>query len=345
MKKLTAGIFTVLMGLVSVNAADAAVASKGYVDKLTGDVATAFGPGTGVVAGSANLSQAANELSEAIGNMQSSTYINTLETGEKTLTGAVNDLDSRVTANTGHIGSATFNEENLKFVKSAPDLTVAIKELDEAVTAASGDLDGLGELASKDTVATALIDDSAVTTDKIADGAVATQDLADSAVTSAKIADGTVATLDLADDAVTSAKIADNSVSSEKLTASVRTTISDLQKAVSETAPEGILSKAKAYSDEKDGEQTTAITNAYEAADTATLNSAKAYTNEQIGALDLQAISRVPAACGTADNYCVLTTNGTKFVWEVIVREDTTLTEGDKGLYGDYPATESTVTQ
>ncbi|MBR3930777.1 MAG: hypothetical protein IKJ62_04335 [Alphaproteobacteria bacterium] len=32
MKKLTAGIFTVLMGLVSVNAADAAVASKAYVD-------------------------------------------------------------------------------------------------------------------------------------------------------------------------------------------------------------------------------------------------------------------------------------------------------------------------
>lgn len=34
MKKLTAGIFTVLMGLVSVNAADAAVASKGYVDAV-----------------------------------------------------------------------------------------------------------------------------------------------------------------------------------------------------------------------------------------------------------------------------------------------------------------------
>lgn len=347
MKKLTAGIFTVLMGLVSVNAADAAVASKGYVDKLTGDVATAFGPGTGVVAGSANLSQAANELSEAIGNMQSSTYINTLETGEKTLTGAVNDLDSRVTANTTHIGSATFNEENLKFVKDAADLTVAIKELDEAVTAASGDLDGLGELASKDTVSTDLIDDSAVT--------------------SAKIEDGAVATLDLADKAVTTDKIADNSVSSEKLTANVRTTISDLQKAVSETAPEGILSKAKAYSDEKDEAQTTAITTAYQAADATTLNSAndytdveiakinnadtgilkqaKEYTNDQIDALDLQAISRVPAACGTAGNYCVLTTNGTKFVWEVIVREDTTLGEGDDGFYGDYPVTEPAVTQ
>lgn len=37
MKKLTAGIFTVLMGLVTVNAAEAAVASKGYVDAKVGD--------------------------------------------------------------------------------------------------------------------------------------------------------------------------------------------------------------------------------------------------------------------------------------------------------------------
>lgn len=39
MKKLTAGIFTVLMGLVSVNAADAAVASKGYVDEVAKNAA------------------------------------------------------------------------------------------------------------------------------------------------------------------------------------------------------------------------------------------------------------------------------------------------------------------
>lgn len=37
MKKLTAGIFSVLMGLVSVNAAEAAVASKGYVDAKIGE--------------------------------------------------------------------------------------------------------------------------------------------------------------------------------------------------------------------------------------------------------------------------------------------------------------------
>ncbi|MBQ2845421.1 MAG: hypothetical protein IJE79_05380 [Alphaproteobacteria bacterium] len=267
MKKLTAGIFTVLMGLVSVNAADAAVASKGYVDKLTGDVATAFGPGTGVVAGSANLSQAANELSEAIGNMQSSTYINTLETEEKTLTGAVNDLDSRVTTNTGHIGSATFNEENLKIVKNAADLTVAIKELDEAVTAASGDLNGLGDLASEDTVSTGLIDNSAVTTDKIADSAVTTDKIADSAVTTDKIAD--------------------NSVSSQQLTAEVRTTIGELI--------------------------------------TATQN--------------LKAIATVPALCSNPANYCVLTTNGSTFIWEVIARD----TEETVGTGEGYTQTGVTV--
>ena len=43
MKKLTAGIFTVLLGLVSVNAADAAVASKGYVLQEVGKVNTTIG--------------------------------------------------------------------------------------------------------------------------------------------------------------------------------------------------------------------------------------------------------------------------------------------------------------
>ena len=42
MKKLTAGIFTVLMGLVTVNAAEAAVASKGYVDEKVGGATTSI---------------------------------------------------------------------------------------------------------------------------------------------------------------------------------------------------------------------------------------------------------------------------------------------------------------
>lgn len=41
MKKLTAGIFTVLLGIVSVSAADAAITSKKYVDDLVGTKADA----------------------------------------------------------------------------------------------------------------------------------------------------------------------------------------------------------------------------------------------------------------------------------------------------------------
>ncbi len=56
-------------------------------------------------------------------------------------------------------------------------------------------------------IATGMLADGAVTTEKIADKAVATVDLADSAVTSVKIADKTVATGDLADGAVTPVKL------------------------------------------------------------------------------------------------------------------------------------------
>ena len=76
MKKLTAGIFTVLLGLVTVNAADAAVASKGYViqevKKVTDTIGT-VAEGKTVVglieeaksAASTDASEALDEYSEA----------------------------------------------------------------------------------------------------------------------------------------------------------------------------------------------------------------------------------------------------------------------------------------
>ena len=42
MKKLTAGIFSILLGMVAVNSADAAVASKGYVDSKVGENTTSI---------------------------------------------------------------------------------------------------------------------------------------------------------------------------------------------------------------------------------------------------------------------------------------------------------------
>ena len=81
MNKLTAGIFTVLMGLVSVNAADAAVASKGYVDTKVGTNTTAIETLTQTVTN--NKTAAENALA-----------------GEKSAREAADSaLDTRVTAN------------------------------------------------------------------------------------------------------------------------------------------------------------------------------------------------------------------------------------------------------
>ena len=58
-----------------------------------------------------------------------------------------------------------------------------------------------------DTITTAMIQDGAITSDKIATGGVATVDMADGSVTSLKIANGGIATVDIADSAVTPQKL------------------------------------------------------------------------------------------------------------------------------------------
>lgn len=68
------------------------------------------------------------------------------------------------------------------------------------------------------TVATAQIEDSAVTTAKIADTAITTAKLADTAVTTAKITDANITTAKIADTAVTTAKIADTAITNAKIT-------------------------------------------------------------------------------------------------------------------------------
>ena len=50
------------------------------------------------------------------------------------------------------------------------------------------------------------------------------------------------------------------------------------------------------------------------------LAQAKSYTNAEITALNLNELSRVPAECAEASKWCVLTSNGTNYYWEVIVR-------------------------
>lgn len=77
-------------------------------------------------------------------------------------------------------------------------------------------------------IRTSNIQNNAITSPKIRDGAVKTQDIANNAVTTSKIANGAVGTNDLADDAVTSDKIEDGSVTAADL--SLNTTGSEAEK-------------------------------------------------------------------------------------------------------------------
>lgn len=76
MKKLTAGIFSVLVGLVASNAADAAVASKGYVDKVAGANTTAI-----------------SELSETV-TANKTAAESALSTYSETTNKAISDMDT-----------------------------------------------------------------------------------------------------------------------------------------------------------------------------------------------------------------------------------------------------------
>jgi hypothetical protein len=65
---------------------------------------------------------------------------------------------------------------------------------------------------ANDGIATAMLQNNSVTTDKIVDGTISTNDLANNSVTSTKIADGTIAATDLSDNSVTSAKVVDGTL-------------------------------------------------------------------------------------------------------------------------------------
>lgn len=95
MKKLTAGIFTVLMGLVSVNAADAAVASKGYVDAKVGANTTLIENLSTTVTNNQNTNTEAIAAAKKAGD-DAAAALEAYKTSNDT---AVSGLDTRVTAN------------------------------------------------------------------------------------------------------------------------------------------------------------------------------------------------------------------------------------------------------
>ena len=341
MKKLTAGIFTVLMGLVSVNAADAAVASKGYVDKVVGENTTKITTLTGTVE---ENKEAADATAQALTEHKSAyaAKVTDLENADKA-------LSDRITANAGAIdtllgtgsggdGSGTFGQLS----EDVSNLKTTVGNADSGLVKKVGSLE---TLVGETSVATQISD---ALTAKVGAETVATQ--INTAVNSLKTteikanADAIKANTD-AINALTGENgeittlqglVGETSVASQIDTAvnSLKTTEikanADAIKANTDaigalTGTDGAITKNTAAITTLNGDGEGSVNQKIETA---------------IDGLDLQAISKVPAACKDANHYCVLTTNGQKFVWEIIVRDDTNLEETETGLYG-----EKTITQ
>lgn len=100
------------------------------------------------------------------------------------------------------------------------------KAVATAISEISTNVEGLGDLAHKDTIDSAgLLGAGVVTTDKLAADAVTNAKLADDAVQAANIATGAVGADAIAANAVTTAKIADGNVTKAKLASDVQTTL------------------------------------------------------------------------------------------------------------------------
>ena len=227
MKKLTAGIFATLLAVVSVGAAHAEIASKGYVDQQVGTKADAATVTSlqGTVTGHTSQIGTINDTIGGYGNIvthnasefatsaqgtkadtavQPADITNVERTTNKTTTLSAESTDAQYpsakavwdtiqTETTGIASDAdvTALKGRVDTLETASKTHATKTELTDGLAAKANTAD-LGALATLDAVGSA----------QITDGAVATTDIADKAVTEAKLSDTVNASLDLADSAL-----------------------------------------------------------------------------------------------------------------------------------------------
>lgn len=140
MKKLTAGIFSILLGMVAVNSADAFVASKGYVDEKVGANATSIETLTQTVA--ANKTAAEKLVSDYKTENDAKVAKNASDI--TTLTGLVGDNAGAIAAQTQALATEKTAREDADKAISEKIGTVAegktvVGMISEAQTAATYD--------------------------------------------------------------------------------------------------------------------------------------------------------------------------------------------------------------
>ena len=228
MKKLTAGIFATLLAVVSVGAAHAEIASKGYVDQQVGTKADAATVSSlqGTVSGHTTQIGTINDTIGGYGDIvtHEASEFATSAQGAKADTAVQPAAIANVerTTNKTTTLSAESTDAQYPSAKAVYDTIQAetsdiassgeLSALQGRVTTAEGEIDtlqtdmagkantaDLGDLATLDAVGSA----------QITDGSVATGDIADKAVTEAKLSDTVNASLDKADTALQATDLAD----------------------------------------------------------------------------------------------------------------------------------------
>ena len=326
MKKLTAGILTVMLGIVSANSADAAVASKLYVDSKA-DAAAAAAQSAAESTAASELADAKSELEGKINTKVAQSDYNTkigeLENADTNLQGQIDALtgtegvakqiadavkveeDARKLADQGLQASIdAINNGDTGILKSAKDYT------DQKVAADVSELgtevsDILGEGFSKESTVASQLGAVKAT----ADGAV--QDVTTGTTNGTINVDGTdVPVQGLGSAAYTSADAYDLKGSAS----AVRQAFEEFQS--------GPVSLINTRLDTLEGDVSAAGSVAYavNAGKIQAIAEAKSDAASQISNLNLNELSRVPAECGVAGKYCVLTSDGTNYLWEVIER-------------------------
>ncbi len=323
MKKLTAGIFTVLMGLVSVNAADAAVASKGYVDAVVKTKANSADVYTKDEADEL-LEQKAPKattlagygITDAYTKEQVDKTFETIANVQLKVQGVIDSLGS--SGGEGGEGATGLQATVLKNQQDIVDLKSTTTQQGNKITALETLTGETGQIAQN--ITKALTDANAYTDQKVdaltgEDGAItALQDLVGETSVASQI-DTKINALDL-----------DNTYeikgAAEAAQQAAEAKVTELANGQVQANTDAIT----AINNEETGILAQATEVATTKANTAEANAvagAKTYTDAKVDGLNLQDIARIPAACSDANNYCTLTTNGTQFVWEVIARDET----------------------
>lgn len=330
MKKLTAGIFTVLMGLVSVNAADAAVASKGYVDAVVKTKANSADVYTKDEANSL-LEQKAGKATTLAGYGITDAYTKeevdeTFETIENVKTKVQAVIDSLGSSGgEGGEGATGLQGTVLKNQQDIFDLQSTTTQQGNKITALETLTGETGQIAQN--ITKALTDAKAYTDEKVAaltdeDGEI-TQNAANITTLQDLVGTTSVATqIDTKIEALDLDNTYETKGAAETAQQAAEAKVTELANGQVKANTDAIT----AINNADTGILAQATEVATTKANTAEANAvadAKTYTDAKVSGLNLQDIARIPAACSDANNYCTLTTNGTQFVWEVIARDAT----------------------